>query len=459
MNRPKLLRRTLTPEVVLYLDSESKQPRAVSSSFPREDWRPRQATTGGRLPHPGTALVIDGKFFEIRNERPDRARPTMTIYGLAPWEESATIRHAEELNAESCRDAVKRYLENVERLRVGRRLSRIPFLTGLLPADIQLRWEDEYGVSSLSATAISAMPILGASVFTLFVIFAQSRGHDFGDWSPLIRGLANVWPLLLYLISESMARMWAGLSGAAPVGTLLVAGPIVVLRAVRDALRGKPTAPTKTLSEHAFSRVRDTIRPWPGPEADIEVRSRLPKEHWTIDKTGLSYEGNLYLLVDRNELQDEEEPYQFLLQIPEREVLYHHIYELDPAEVQEIYRQERLRDTATWVETVPYLWGQLDHDRQERLAAIYDYKPEKMTLFSILFNVVVAGIAVFQGYSRMRGGILMGGMEFLLGLALLWECGMRFRDWRGGRWRASVLGTPFRGLADQALRWERTGRE
>ena len=270
--------------------------------------------------------------------------------------------------------------------------------------------------------------------------------------------MRSLWawlPVLFYLIAESLLRITVGLSSPDPLGSFFVAAPIHVARAVRDAGRDARRAP-KT-SEHAFSTVRDTVRPWPGPEADLEVLSRLTKDHWTVHATQVVFRGTTYHVLDRQVLDEGVERHRFLLGTPEHETLARYVCEYEPEEVREIYRAQRRRDAGTWVETFALLWGLLDAKRQKRLAATYDYDPDRMTRRSIFLTVLMGGLAAVQGFVRLRG---LGGpldvVEFLGGLALLWESALRYRHYRAGRLRPSFLGVLVRPLADRFLRWSPT---
>ncbi len=115
----KLRRQPVTPEVTLFFDVASGQPRAVSASFPRPTWRARRPAAMGQLPHAGTALLVGETWLEIVAERPDPALRGTTVYELAPWEENFVIRVAEELTPETCRAALRVYRETRQRERKG----------------------------------------------------------------------------------------------------------------------------------------------------------------------------------------------------------------------------------------------------------------------------------------------------------------------------------------------------
>ncbi len=327
-------------------------------------------------------------------------------------------------------------------------------LTGLLPAEDQLRLERDYGVPASRATLLSALVLFAASSLVLVLGLLALAEHDFGSWNGVVSKLLAAWPLVFYMALESRSRMGAAVSTTEPVGSLPIAGPILLVRSFRDTLRGTRRAPRTP--EHAFSTLRDTVGPWPGPDADLEVRSRLPKGHWTVNTSLIHYRGTSYLPVDRQELEEGVERYRFLLWVPDREILATYVLEYEPEEVREIYREQQRRAASTWVETFAFLWGFLDHSRQERLVATYDrYDPRKMTLFSLVFSGLLAALAIIWGVMRVGSdGSLAGVLGIIVGLVLAWEAMVRLGHWRAGRWLPSFVGMPLRPLADGFLRWQ-----
>lgn len=231
-------------------------------------------------------------------------------------------------------------------------------------------------------------------------------------------------------------------------------GPLLAWRTItqpQKTFRPPSTRPSE------IAHLRDTVRPWPGEDADLEVRSRLPKEHWLLNVGGVIYEGHTYVPVAREVLQEEDEPYRFLLKLPEHETLFRSVHEYHPEEAREIERERRRAKTATWVETFSFLWGLVDGNRQARLERTYKVKLSSMTNLALGGMILFAVVNLVISVQMMRsGGGVLHALMFFFNIYLLWETALRWGDVSAGRpVRASVLGAPLRGIVDRALRWER----
>jgi len=439
-------------------DAETGRLR-LAVGFAPPGWQPRRAGTAGRPSFPGTGLLLDGRWYEIAG-----AAETAEgmLYELTPWEDRFPLRQVFELSRDSCTAAAAEHRRRRARERRAAALAAAPVLTGLLPAADQRRLERDYGVPARRATAISALVLLFLSIAVLLLIFALTKGLGLGAIEPLIAAVAPYRPAVFYLALESIVRFAAAASAGA-VGSLPVALPILAWRAVAAALAGGPTAaPSRRGEAQRFAAARDEVRslpPRPGDAdapARLEVVSLLPKEHWTANVTGIRYRGADYLLTERQVVAGPDgRRHRFVLEQAPAEMIFRSGCDYRPEEVRELYRRSRQRRAATWVETAAVLWGLLDGELQRALGRAYRYEPRRFTRWTIAGEAVLGAYNLLASLARGAGGAggAADGIVFLSGLFLLAESFLRWRAWRAGEVRGSLLGLPLAPFARRALRW------
>ena len=444
-------RHRLTPEAAVVRDAVSGRPLRVETSFPPQGWTPRKPGAAHVAPHPGTGLLDGELWHEIVDRRGGDGE--RQVYVLAPWEEHNVLRVTDELTPEALRRSFARHRDAQQRALKRASYESIAPLVGLLPAEDQERLRDEYGVRAGRATMLSAWPLFLLGIVGLLLPIFMNAGLDLGTFQWVGEWVEKTRILLIVLFVESSIRLILSMRADQAMGSFLVAAPLLAWRTITQPAAFRPPS---TRSKDVAA-LRDTVRPWPGGDADLEVRSRLPKEHWTLNVGGVIYEGQTYIPVAREVLEGDDEPYRFLLKLPEHETLFRYVHEYHPEEAREIERERRRGKAATWVETFSFLWGLVDGNRQTRLEKTYKYNAARTTrlaLGGVIFFAVV-NLVISVGQMRGGGGVLHALM-FFFSLYLLWETALRWSDPRAGRpVRASVLGAPLRGLVDRALRWER----
>ncbi len=431
----------------------------VDVGFAVPDWKAAAAATQVQAAFPGTAVLVDDRWYEICRLGPLRNAPHRTAYDLRPWNDAEVIRTAFELTPSACDELTRRYRELERRRHGGSALRYLPFLTGLLPAADQKRLETELGVPATRATFISAALLLGSSMTVIMVTFALSQGMHFGDSQELVRTLAKLAPLATYFFAESLVRM-ASANGKEPMGSKPVCLPIYVIRSLSgmhvtreeldERLARRPPA-------DGLLAARDRVRPLSHPEYDLEVVSRLPKDHWTAGVTGIEYQDEAYMLLDREQLETPDGPrHRFLLQKAHDAVLFKSYLRYRPEEVRDIYRAQQRAKTATWVETFAFLWGFTAGPIQRRLAKQFNYDPDRWTRGSIVTSLVAGALLVVRGVGAMAGGFASAGTTaaFFAGIFLLWEGVIRRSKHRAGGLPGSLVGLVFEPLARRCLRWE-----
>ncbi len=431
----------------------------VDVGFTVPDWKAAARGDQIRAAFPGTAVRIGERWFEISHVGPLEVAPHRTAYDLWPWNDAHVIRTAFELTPAACEALTRNRRAQERRGRQGSALALLPFLTGLLPAEDQRSLETEVGQPAVRSTLISAMLMIFLSTTALGMAFVLGAGFHFGEFQALVQRVAALAPLAFYLFLESGIRMYSA-NGNEPMGSLLVCLPFYLVRGFagmnmsQEKLDGRRAAAAPASGMLA---ARDRVRPLDHHEYDLEVVSRLPKDHWTTGVTGIEYDGETYFLIERKMLETRDGPrHHFLLQRPKHEVLFKQYVRYHPDEVRDVYRAGRRAKTATWVETFVFFWGFTPGPIQMRLARTYNYDPDKWTFRTVVGAAVFGVLMALASAVTVLGGIGDAGdaIRLFLGLLLAWEAAVRWSKFRAGELPGSLLGIPLQPLAERALRWE-----
>ncbi len=434
----------------------NQQSWRLTTPFAPDGWTARQPGGATRSAFPGTALRFKETWWEIvEADTQAQSESTGVRYRLAPWNDAEVFRGTGELTAEACSLLAKNHRERVQQRRRGGQLMAIAPLVGLLPGEDQSRLERNFGVTATRTTAVSAFVVLGLATLAAGIGFAARRGVDFGAWQPLARALAPWWMVFVYLALESVVRLRVAWSTDMPCGTALIVLPVMVFRVLGRGTGGAAaaaSAPSAAPPGHqTWTTARDVVHPL--KDGCLEIRSRLAKEHWTLGITGIAYQGMVYMLLERSVIDTPAGPrHRFVLEplpadrVPPALVAYH------PEEVRDLHREQQRVRTAMWVESMPFLWGLLGEDSQNKLAAAYRYDPQRWTRFSIVCTGLLGAFNTLAPWLRGSTGLL-DFLVVLAGLVLIWDTGLRARALQLEVLRPSIFGRPFVGAARRALRW------
>jgi len=431
----------------------------LDAPFEHPAWTVRRQGRGNQPIYPGSALLFEDRWYEVLDLEVPSGLPRRFSYFLAPWEEQFPLRQVSELTPEYLADLAAAEGEKKRRIKEAGALRSIPFLLGLLPAEDQEALESTYGFSGNWNSMLSAVLLLGFSMFVVMLTFAISQGMSFGSSTPLVRGLVSWVPLFAYLLVESIVRLMYCMNSREAIGSLPVALPILTARAVvhtftpeartRAAVARELRAPAQELAT-----ARDHVRPL--PNGRLEVLSRLPKKHWTQNVTGIRFRGEVYFLDTRETVETPQGMrHRFELVVPEREILWKEMLDYRPQEVRDIYREECRLNAAMWVEGFAFLWGFLDQETQVRIEKIYNYEPWNRTRWSLYFAVAVSLWWLFDSITAWRGDNpgLDNGLTFGCAIYLLWETLVRRQRLGQGEIRGSVVGWFLRPLVLPSLKW------
>jgi hypothetical protein len=132
-------------------------------------WQGRLRERLTRADFPGTAVAWEGELFEVVQVR-ELAGGALE-YLLDTWHEENVLRHVEGYDSASELRRAKERERARKRERYRRRLTLLAPLVGLLPAEVQLEIESEYGVSAQRSSFLSAalFALLGGVLIALCV--------------------------------------------------------------------------------------------------------------------------------------------------------------------------------------------------------------------------------------------------------------------------------------------------
>ncbi|HEY0783774.1 MAG TPA: hypothetical protein VGE98_15050, partial [Thermoanaerobaculia bacterium] len=126
----------------------------IESTHGMPGWKTRIAGTITRPTFPGSAVLFDGRCYEVVQQG-DASHPGF-VYYLVDWDERFPTRQLFTYSAAECERLAERR-RNVaaqNRATLAMQLAR-PFV-GLLPAEDQLRIETTHGLTAVRGTIVSA---------------------------------------------------------------------------------------------------------------------------------------------------------------------------------------------------------------------------------------------------------------------------------------------------------------
>ena len=457
-----LFRRAVAGDVYVTLNPQDPDELRVDCGFPLPGWRPRPPRVPSRPDFPGTAVLYQERWFEIVRMEQATAGARV-LYHLRPWDETHAIRAPQELSRAAAERATATHRQELRNKRQGSLAGLLIVLVGLLPADVQKRMELRYGINPAIGSLLSAAFLAALSMASLLLVFAMRKGMVMGVLAGYVRFAESILPVFLYLLLESLLRVNCALNSE-PLGSFLVAGPYNLIRLVAEGARreGPRLPPAARAIRHGLEdqwlRATDQVSAATVGEDGkhrLEIRSRLPKEHWRAHIHGIDWDGRRYTLEDRRQDPKSDHPHIFLLEEASDEVLFRDIHAYDPCEVQEVYRAQRRLTLGSRIKAFGLLWGYTHPQLQEALADIYGYEPWRNTRgsirFSLVFALLMLGTAAYriQSETAVPGDAIMVVFFFVLG----WEGLVRWSRLRQGELSESLLGPVFAPFVRPTLRW------
>jgi len=129
-------------------------------------WQPRVPRTNLRSEHPGTAVLWDEQYYEVLDA--DLMQGGGVRYVLAAWQDEHVFRFFDAYDDESEARRIADYNATLKQRRHSKAVSLLGVIFGHLPAPVQNRLGNEYGVAAHRMTLISIVPsmvLLGICVW------------------------------------------------------------------------------------------------------------------------------------------------------------------------------------------------------------------------------------------------------------------------------------------------------
>lgn len=207
----------------------------LSCRTAKQNWQARIGKTLTTPQHPGTAIAWDDEYWEVVDVEMTQSG---VRYTLVRWPDSAAMRlvdrYDESAEAERARARQRAHVR--EKGRKG--ATALGFLTGHLPANVQMHLAENIGTNPARLTMISAIPPFALFGFYFVTIVGNVIPSLERRWVPP----RIVVALLLYLALDSFVRFLFALSRGRPMGSVFgVIGYAIYYALARD--RSKLVAP------------------------------------------------------------------------------------------------------------------------------------------------------------------------------------------------------------------------
>ncbi len=427
----------------------------IDSPFEKPGWKSRSFSPTGHVLFPGSTIEFENTFYEIVFQDYEVGPPLMICYYLKLWDDRFPIRLQFHYNEEECRHQAHAFKERIQSNRENLALAILAPLAGMLPEEDQITLSNRYGIPATRMTFLSALVLLIPGGFGIIFTLARLFGEVEFPGPPWTHWL---YPSGFYLFCESLLRMFSAARMEEPVGSLYVSFPILLWRAIRKSIdpgyRRRHPDQFHNKPDAVLSSARDELLEIQGKNHDLEVISILPKPHWN-SKIAIVLNGVWYGLMETQTLkQGKDVRYRFLLKKALEETWFRSACEYDPEEVRRIYRDKRIIDLKTWVDTFATLWGFLSTRDQLRLEELYEFDALKFSRISAILVAVPAGVNLGVSGLNILYGISQP-FDIVIALPaglLLIESVSRFGDLRKGQPSGSILGMLFRPFAGRILR-------
>ncbi len=392
----------------------------VDSGHPIPGWRPRQAGTQTRATHAGTAIFVEDTLLEVVAYETTGSQPPRHCYFLAPWNDQLNLGHPPQ---EYSVEVASRRAADRQRVAALEKWSRAAIVASpvvsTIPGELQEKLEREIQYPAILGTVLSACLVGASAVATILFALWASKAPEAPRWarnSTFLLGAGG-----LYFTAESLLRIGSSMGLRTPMGSLPVAGPIQVFRAFKDTI--DRTKARNTLEGERIDtgteplRRRDRVTELAPDEDDrrrLEVVSALPKDHWTLNRTGLRYRDLWFMPTERDPVElvaSDQSPtsrprtgWRFVLVQAEGNENFKDWGDYQPEEVQEVARALERQRLQPFVDVLALVWGLMAPEDRQRLENTYGFAEERYARFSIwLFGILAAALA----FDALR--ILIGG--------------------------------------------------
>jgi len=190
----------------------------VYSSFPKDNWVAHKAADATHAEHPGTAVQMGDKLYELMRAEETAEDGYVVRYGLSAWSPHHAVRHVFPYTPQARAQAAASYLDEVGRRALRARLLWLYPLAGLAPDPLLREWEDKTHVKMIWSSVLSAILLI------LAALTIHRAGGDSGNPKLTI--------VVLYMAAGSFLRLLRmGVTGK-PRGEPLLTVPYLLWEAI-----------------------------------------------------------------------------------------------------------------------------------------------------------------------------------------------------------------------------------
>jgi hypothetical protein len=353
----------------------------IYSAFPKDNWVVHRAGEATRAEHPGTAIQLGDKLYEIMIAEATGEAGYAVRYGLKAWNPHHAVRQVFPYTPQARVQAAASFLDDVQRRQLRTRLHWLYPVAGLAPDPLLREWESKTALKMIPSAVVSAF--LG--IFAAFTIRQVSGGSE----NPTLAAV------MLYLVVSSLARLlWIAFSGQ-PHGDFLLTLLYLLWEGV--------ARPEKRAAEKAarlkFAYECDEVIRRPG-SGILVIRSML-FDDMLAGSAPVRFEGAVY------------KPLHWRLEgkgLQRRWVFELEKTETDPQARLREYTQPRAPERQKLVEAYTHrldvaqsfalLWGTYPRAQQVRLQLLYQFPAARST-------AITAGILLLVAFVQAWASILL----------------------------------------------------
>lgn len=382
--------------------------KVIVLPFPNQKFHIRKEGSQTYAPHPGTAIKIENKLYEIVNHY---FKDEKHFYVLEPWNDSFTIRTIIEWNKEEEKKFKEEYLKEKKK-EVKRKFAwAFQIFFGFLPPNYQEKLAEKIGLDPLKATFWSA---LFEFLFSLCIFVLNIISQYVSIYGTHIKFVPKWLVALSFLtLIEGMLRLIYTISSNEPIGSFLF-----------SFLNLKFKRKKNIFQEDYFKETSD----------NLIVETPYEKKHWE-EWGGINFNGQNYFLNNKV--------------IKENFFIYNFMKTTNnyPEVSYETEKKYNTRSDSSLVFAL--LWGYLSKEFQNELKKFGRYKPEKFTQISFFFNLFASSVIFTSKISKIlfSNFYLFDFFASIIALYLFIESLKRLINFYGkGEISGSFLGFLFKPL-------------
>lgn len=331
--------------------------KVIVLPFPNPKFHIRKKSDQLHASHPGTAVKIENKLYEIENHY---IKGGKHFYVLEPWNDSFTIRTIIEWNEEEEKKFTQECLKEKKKEIKGKFAWAFQIFLGFLPQNYQEKLADKIGLDPLKATFWSS---LFEFIFSLFVLVLNIISQFTGVYVKFF----PKWLVILsfFTLIEGALRLIYTISSNEPVGSFIF-----------SFLNYKLKREKSIFYEDYFKETTDVLI----------VETPYEKKHWE-EWGGINFNGENYFIGEKI--------------TKENFFIYHFSKTTNNYPKINIEMEKKYNNCSDYSIVFGPLWGYLSKEYQDELKKYGRYKPEKFTKISFFFNLFASSVIFTSRVSKI----------------------------------------------------------